>query len=241
MESINTLFTGGISDKEAFFSLFYEEEGFLSNLGKFARCRQVPIIRPEMAQLLQLLLRLQRPQRILEVGTAVAYSALLMSRFLPADGRLLTIERNPIMQREAEENLTAAKVWLAAQAQGGEPSAGQLERVQPDKIELLFGDAARLLPELRESFDFIFLDSAKAQYIHFLPELVRLLAAGGLLVTDNVLQNGEIMASRHLLPRRERTTHKRMREYLRAVGVHPQLTTHYFGLADGATVSIKKD
>lgn len=241
MESINTLFTGGISDKEAFFSLFYEEEGFLSNLGKFARCRQVPIIRPEMAQLLQLLLRLQRPQRILEVGTAVAYSALLMSRFLPADGRLLTIERNPIMQREAEENLTAAKVWLAAQVPGGESSAGQLERVQPDKIELLFGDAARLLPELRESFDFIFLDSAKAQYIHFLPELVRLLAAGGLLVTDNVLQNGEIMASRHLLPRRERTTHKRMREYLRAVGVHPQLTTHYFGLADGATVSIKKD
>ena len=240
MESINTLFTGGISDKEAFFSLFYEEEGFLSNLGKFARCRQVPIIRPEMAQLLQLLLRLQRPQRILEVGTAVAYSALLMSRFLPADGRLLTIERNPIMQREAEENLTAAKVWLAAQVPGGESSAGQLERVQPDKIELLFGDAARLLPELRESFDFIFLDSAKAQYIHFLPELVRLLAAGGLLVTDNVLQNGEIMASRHLLPRRERTTHKRMREYLRAVGVHPQLTTHYFGLADGATVSIKK-
>ena len=241
MESINTLFTGGISDKEAFFSLFYEEEGFLSNLGKFARCRQVPIIRPEMAQLLQLLLRLQRPRRILEVGTAVAYSALLMSRFLPADGRLLTIERNPIMQREAEENLTAAKQWLAAQVPGGESSAGQLERVQPDKIELLFGDAARLLPELRESFDFIFLDSAKAQYIHFLPELVRLLAAGGLLVTDNVLQNGEIMASRHLLPRRERTTHKRMREYLRAVGVHPQLTTHYFGLADGATVSIKKD
>ena len=240
MENINTLFTGGISDKEAFFSLFYEEEGFLSNLGKFARCRQVPIIRPEMAQLLQLLLRLQRPQRILEVGTAVAYSALLMSRFLPANGRLLTIERNPIMQREAEENLTAAKVWLAAQVPGGESSAGQLERVQPDKIELLFGDAARLLPELRESFDFIFLDSAKAQYIHFLPELVRLLAAGGLLVTDNVLQNGEIMASRHLLPRRERTTHKRMREYLRAVGVHPQLTTHYFGLADGATVSIKK-
>lgn len=240
MESINTLFTGGISDKEAFFSLFYEEEGFLSNLGKFARCRQVPIIRPEMAQLLQLLLRLQRPQRILEVGTAVAYSALLMSRFLPADGRLLTIERNPIMQREAEENLTAAKQWLAAQAQGDEPSAGQIERVQPDKIELLCGDAARLLPELRESFDFIFLDSAKAQYIHFLPELVRLLAAGGLLVTDNVLQNGEIMGSRYLLPRRERTTHKRMREYLRAVGTHPQLTTHYFGLADGATVSVKK-
>ena len=241
MENINTLFTGGISDKEAFFSLFYEEEGFLSDLGKSARRRQVPVIRPEMAQLLQLLLRLQRPRRILEVGTAEAYSALLMSRFLPADGRLLTIERNPIMQREAEENLTAAKLWLAAQAQGDEPSAGRPERVQPDKIELLCGDAARLLPELKESFDFIFLDSAKAQYIHFLPELVRLLTAGGLLVTDNVLQNGEIMVSRHLLPRRERTTHKRMREYLRAVGVHPQLTTHYFGLADGATVSIKKD
>ena len=241
MENINTLFTGGSSDKEAFFSLFYEEEGFLSDLGKSARRRQVPVIRPEMAQLLQLLLRLQRPRRILEVGTAVAYSALLMSRFLPADGRLLTIERNPIMQREAEENLTAAKVWLAAQVPGDEPSAGQPERVQPDKIELLCGDAARLLPELKEPFDFIFLDSAKAQYIHFLPELVRLLTAGGLLVTDNVLQNGEIMVSRHLLPRRERTTHKRMREYLRAVGVHPQLTTHYFGLADGVTVSIKKD
>ncbi len=240
MENINTLFTGGMTDTEAFFSLFYEEEGFLSNLGKFARCRQVPIIRPEMAQLLQLLLRLQRPQRILEVGTAVAYSALLMSRFLERDGKLVTIERNPVMRREAEENLAAAKAWLADQAEKERPSAGQPEKVQPDKIEILFGDAARLLPELKEPFDFIFLDSAKAQYIHFLPELVRLLGSGGLLVTDNVLQNGEIMGSRYLLPRRERTTHKRMREYLRAVGTHPQLTTHYFGLADGATVSVKK-
>ena len=240
MENINTLFTGGMTDTEAFFSLFYEEEGFLSDLGKFARRRQVPVIRPELAQLLQLLLRLQRPQRILEVGTAIAYSALLMSRFLERDGKLVTIERNPVMRREAEENLAAAKAWLADQAEKERPSAGQSEKVQPDKIELLCGDAARLLPELRESFDFIFLDSAKAQYIHFLPELVRLLAAGGLLVTDNVLQNGEIMGSRYLLPRRERTTHKRMREYLRAVGTHPQLTTHYFGLADGATVSVKK-
>ena len=240
MENINTLFTGGMTDTEAFFSLFYEEEGFLSDLGKFARCRQVPVIRPEMAQLLQLLLRLQRPQRILEVGTAVAYSALLMSRFLERDGKLVTIERNPVMRREAEENLAAAKAWLADQAEKERPSAGQPEKVQPDKIEILFGDAARLLPELKEPFDFIFLDSAKAQYIHFLPELVRLLGSGGLLVTDNVLQNGEIMGSRYLLPRRERTTHKRMREYLRAVGAHPQLTTHYFGLADGATVSVKK-
>ena len=240
MENINTLFTGGMTDTEAFFSLFYEEEGFLSDLGKFARRRQVPVIRPEMAQLLQLLLRLQKPGRILEVGTAIAYSALLMSRFLERDGKLVTIERNPVMRREAEENLAAAKAWLADQAEKERPSAGQPEKVQPDKIEILCGDAARLLPELKEPFDFIFLDSAKAQYIHFLPELVRLLGSGGLLVTDNVLQNGEIMGSRYLLPRRERTTHKRMREYLRAVGTHPQLTTHYFGLADGATVSVKK-
>ena len=236
MENRNTLFIGGISDTEAFFSLFYEEEGFLSDLGKSARRRKVPVIRPEMEQLLQLLLRLQKPQRILEIGTAIAYSALLMSRFLPASGKLLTIERNPVMQQEAVENIEAAKAWLAEQT-----SSGQIESIQPDKIELRFGDAAQLLPELKGTFDFIFLDSAKAQYIHFLPELVRLLPKGGLLVTDNVLQNGEIMLSRHLLPHRERTTHKRMRQYLREVGVHPQLTTHYFGVADGATVSIKRD
>ncbi len=243
MEQINDPWLCGLSDKEAFFSLFYEEGGFLSDLEKSARSRGVPIIRREMAQLLQLLLRLKRPCRILEIGTAVGYSALLMSRFLPENGELITLERNPVMWQEAKQNFAAAQK-AADSLEKMELLLENLKekrREQPEKIRLLTGDAAELLPKLEGAFDFIFLDSAKAQYIHFLPELVRLLAKEGLLVTDNVLQNGEIMASRHLLIRRERTTHKRMREYLRAIGSHRQLTTHYFGMADGVTVCIKKD
>lgn len=231
----------GLSDEEAFFSLFYEKEGFLFDLEKSARRRKVPIIRREMGQFLQLLLELKKPEKILEVGMAIGYSALLMSCFLPANGKLMTIERNPVMWREAEQRFAEAKASLASERDtGSQISAATKRRMQPDKIEMKIGDAADILVELDEKFDFIFLDSAKAQYINFLPELVRLLNHGGILVTDNVLQNGEIMHSKHLLLRRERTTHQRMRQYLKAISTHPQLDTYYFGFADGVTVCIKK-
>ena len=236
MDNGNNPFFGGANDREAFFSLFYEEEGFLFDLERSARSRKVPIIRKEMAQFLQLLLHIKKPEKVLEVGTAIGYSALLISKFLPEQGKLVTIERNPVMWQEARMRLQEAQE--AVSKEKDKPAARQL---QPAKIEMKIGDAADLLPKLEEGYDFIFLDSAKAQYIHFLQDLVRLLNPGGLLVTDNVLQNGEIMRSRHLLIRRERTTHRRMRQYLKEISNHPALQTYYFGMADGVTVCIKTE
>ncbi|RRD95762.1 O-methyltransferase [Clostridiales bacterium COT073_COT-073] len=230
-----------MNEKEAFFSLFYEEESFLFDLEKSARSRQVPIVRREMAQFLQLLLMIKKPQTILEVGTAIGYSALLMSQFLPENGKILTIERNPLMWQEAQQQFKRAEKWLQQQV-GLSVLANEQSKFlpQPDKIELKIGDAAQILPQLTATFDFVFLDSAKAQYINFLPEILRLLKPEGLLVTDNVLQAGEIMRSKYLLTRRERTTHRRMRQYLRAISHQPELSTFYFGMADGVTVCVKK-
>lgn len=218
----------GLNETESFFALYYEKEGFINDLERSARKRQVPIIRREMVQLLGLILDLHQPKKILEIGTAVGFSALLMSQYLPANGKIITIERNPLMWREAEENIEKAKIAL---------NHGSGGRIQPNQIEIQKGDAAELLKKLDGAFDLIFLDAAKAQYINYLPELLRLLRPEGLLITDNVLQSGEIMASRFLLTRRERTTHKRMREYLRAISRHPQLQTTYLGIADGVTIS----
>lgn len=224
-------FESGLRERENFLALFYEKSNYLTELEKDARARKVPIIRREMMQLIELLLSLTKPEKILEVGTAVGFSALLMSGFLHSDGKLVTIERNPVMYEEALRRFEEAKAYVENHPQC---------KMKPERIELKIGDAGEILPALEEQFDIIFLDSAKAQYINFLPHLVRLLKKGGLLITDNTLQNGEIIHSKHLLIRRERTTYRRMRQYLWAIGQHPELTTKYFGLADGVTVSIKK-
>lgn len=225
-------FFDGLNERERFFSLFYTQDDFLKNLEKSARERKVPIIRREMVQFMELMLGMIRPKRILEVGTAIGFSALMMSRFLTEDGTLETIERNPVMWQEALQRIEEAKAYKDLHPEND---------LKPEKIAVKIGDAADILPTLDAGYDVIFLDSAKAQYINFLPELLRLLRVGGFLITDNVLQNGEIMASKHLLIRRERTTHRRMREYLWAISKEQKLKTKYFGFADGVTVSLKQE
>ena len=107
-------------------------------------------------------------------------------------------------------------------------------------ITLLTGDAKEVLPTIEEPFDFIFMDAAKGQYIHFLPEVLRLLKSGGTLISDNVLQDGDIIQSRFAVTRRNRTIHKRMREYLYTLTHHEELTTAVLPIGDGITVSVKK-
>lgn len=193
---------------------------FLDEIERSAREAQVPVIRRSMQGLLKFLLELAKPKSILEVGTAVGFSALLMSEYAPEDCRITTIEKYEKRIPVARENFRRA---------------GQEER-----ITLLEGDATEILKTLEGFFDLVFMDAAKGQYIHFLPDILRLLAPGGLLVSDNVLQDGDIMESRFAVTRRNRTIHARMREYLYELTHHPLLETVILPVGDGVTLSVRQ-
>lgn len=194
---------------------------FLDELERQACEDFVPIIRREMQSFLKVLLAVHRPAKILEVGTAVGFSTLLMSEYTGVDCHITTIEKYEKRIPIARENFKKAG--------------------REDRITLLEGDAMEILKELQDSFDFIFMDAAKGQYIHFLPEVLRLLKPGGVLVSDNVLQDGDIIESRFAVERRNRTIYKRMRDYLYELKHNEQLLTTIIPIGDGATVSIKQE
>ena len=181
----------------------------------------VPIIRKEMQQFLKLLLAMKRPMRILEVGTAVGFSAILMAEYDPVPCEITTIENYEKRIPIARENFRRAG--------------------KEDRITFLTGDAGEILPTLSGRYDMIFMDAAKGQYIHWLPDVVRLLAPGGVLMSDNVLQEGELIESHYLVERRNRTIYKRMREYLYELKHHPQLMTSIIPLGDGVSLSVKEE
>lgn len=193
---------------------------FLDQIEREALETNVPVIRTQTQGLLRFLLAMRRPMSILEVGCAIGFSALLMSEYAPEGCKITTIEKY-------EKRIPVAKANFAR--------AGKEEA-----ITLLEGDAADILGELPGSYDFIFMDAAKGQYIHFLPEVLRLLAPGGLLVSDNVLQDGDILESRFAVERRNRTIHSRMREYLYELTHHEALQTVVLPIGDGVTVSCLK-
>ncbi|MCI5856948.1 MAG: O-methyltransferase [Agathobacter sp.] len=180
----------------------------------------VPIIRKEMQSFLKLLLAMKRPKRILEVGAAVGFSSILMAEYTGADCKITTIENY-------EKRIPIAKANFAR--------AGM-----QDRITLLEGDAQEILPTLTEPFDLIFMDAAKGQYINFMPEVLRLLAPQGVLVSDNVLQDGDIIESHYIVERRNRTIYKRMREYLYELTHNEELVTAVLPVGDGITVSSRK-
>lgn len=186
-----------------------------------AAASYVPIIRRETAALLKTMVALKRPRKILEVGTAVGYSALLMARVMPEDSHITTIEKFEKRLPIAKENFKKAGM--------------------EDKITLLAGDAGRILSELTGPYDFIFMDAAKGQYIHWLPDVMRLLAPGGLLMSDNVLQDGTIVESRYAVERRDRTIHVRMREYLYTLKHMEELETTILPIGDGVALSVLKE
>ncbi len=193
----------------------------LNRIEKEALETYVPIIRRETQSFLRTLLAAAKPKSILEVGTAVGFSALLMAQYSPADTHITTIEKYEKRIPIARENFRRAG--------------------REDQITLLEGDAADILKELTDTYDFIFMDAAKGQYIHFLPDILRLLAPGGILLSDNVLQDGDIIESRFAVERRDRTIHSRMREYLYTLTHHPAFTTSVLPVGDGMTLSVKKE
>ena len=192
----------------------------LDQIEKEAIETYVPIIRKEMQTFLKTLLAIKRPARILEVGTAIGFSAILMAEYNPAECQITTIENYEKRIPIARDNFVRA----------GKDS----------QITLLEGDAAEVLKELEEPFDFIFMDAAKGQYIHFMPEVLRLLGKDGILVSDNVMQDGDIIESRYVVTRRNRTIHKRMRDYLYQLTHHEELMTSILPIGDGITLSVRK-
>lgn len=192
---------------------------FLDEIEKNALETEVPIIRKEMQRFIRFLLTLHRPETILEVGTAVGFSALLMSEYAPRGCRITTIEKYDKRIPIARENFKKAG--------------------KEQQITLIEGDAAEVLSTLHETYDLIFMDAAKGQYIHFLPDILRLLPEGGLLLSDNVLQDGDVIESRFAVTRRNRTIHGRMRKYLYELTHHPELETVILPVGDGITLSVK--
>ena len=192
---------------------------FLNELEQEAVDTYVPIIRKEMQSFLKVMLSIIRPEKILEVGTAIGFSTLLMCEYNPAACHITTIENYPVRIPIARENFKKAG--------------------REEQITLLEGDATEILKELDDSYDFIFMDAAKGQYIHFLPDILRLMKKGSVLISDNVLQDGDIVESRFLVERRNRTIHKRMREYLYELKHKEQLITSVVPLGDGITISVK--
>lgn len=199
-------------------SLDKGNSAFLYELEKTAHETGIPIVRSETQALLRFLLKLTGPEQILEVGTAIGFSALLMSDAAP-QAAVTTIEKYEKRIPLARENFRKAG--------------------REDRITLLEGDAADILKELTGSYDFIFMDAAKGQYSHFFPDVYRLLAPGGLLVSDNVLQDGDVIESRYAVTRRNRTIHARMREYLYELTHHEGLESVILPVGDGVALSTK--
>ena len=194
----------------------------LEELEKSSRQMGVPIIRSSTRSLLRFVLADVRPERILEIGAAVGFSAIFMATFSPAPVRIDTIENYDKRIAVARQNIRTA----------------QME----DRINLIEGDAMAVLEELERDgmiYDMIFIDAAKAQYPNYLPVCKKMLREGGILVSDNVLFDGDIVLSRFAVRRRDRTIHARMREYLRMISEDAELVTTILPIGDGMTLSVK--
>ena len=201
-------------------SLEQDNPPIISAIEKEAKETDVPIIRTQTQAFIRLLLAMKKPMSILEVGCAIGFSALFMSEYAPEGCRITTIEKYEKRIPIAKENFKRAG--------------------KEDVITLLEGDAADWLKKLDGTYDFIFMDAAKGQYINFLPEVLRLMPEGGLLLSDNVLQDGDIIQSRYAVTRRNRTIHTRMRDYLYELKHNPQLETAILPIGDGVTLSVRR-
>ncbi len=192
---------------------------YLDELERTAKAQDVPIIRKDSQALLKFLMVQAKPLNILEVGCAIGFSALLMAEYSPIDAKITTIEKFEKRIPIARDNF--------------------IKFDTNNKITLLEGDATEILKTLTPGYDFIFMDAAKGQYINFLPDCLRILNKGGLLVSDNVLQDGDVIESRFAVTRRNRTIHARMREYLYELKHNDSLNTVILTVGDGMTLSVK--
>ncbi len=200
-------------------SLDRPEPEYLEQLAAGARAAQIPIIRPAMMDCMRTMILIHRPMSILEIGCAIGFSALYMREYAPEGCQITTIENYPPRISEAKENFA---------------------RYDTDgRITLLEGDAVELIKGLTGPYDMIFMDGPKAQYINMYDDIKCLLDKGGILISDNILQDGDILESRYAVTRRDRTIHSRMRDYLFALTHDDDYSTSILPVADGATLSVR--
>ena len=190
----------------------------LGELEEYAEVNSVPIVQPETAQFLEVITKIKRPERILEIGCAIGYSAMLMAEGLAENGSITTLEWDKDMAELARENIKKAGL--------------------ENTINVINRDAKEVLPTLTGEYDIIFLDGPKAHYIHMLNDCVRLLKKGGILIADNVLYKGMTADPEHVV-RRKITIVKRLQHFIGAQMQHPELRASLLPLGDGVTIAVK--
>ena len=193
--------------------------GSLGELEELAHENGVPVIPHETVVFLQFLLKQKQPKNVLEIGTAIGFSASLMAETLGEDAKITTIDRFPVMIEKAKKNFE--KLGLT------------------DQVTLLEGDAADLLSSLEGPYDFIFMDSAKSKYITFLPECLRLLSDDGVLMVDDVFQAGTVLQPIEEIPRKNRSIHRHLNEFLEEITKSSELTSTLLPLGDGVALISK--
>ncbi len=201
-------------------SLDRPEDSLTESIYREAKAIGIPVIRQQMKSFIKVMLQISQPERILEIGSGVGYSAVFMAHCCEGRCSVTTIERDAVRAAKARENINLSPYG--------------------ESITLIEGDALKIMKQLQQEVDVIFMDAAKGQYIHFLPDSLRLLKKGGMLITDNVLREGDILESRFAVERRDRTIHKRVRDYLYEIKHNEQLVTSIIPLADGVAVSVKQ-
>ena len=201
-------------------SILPENEDYLKELELFAYENHIPIVEREVAQLLKVLLKIHRPKKILEIGTAIGYSSLVMASSTDIDCSITTIERRRDMVELAEKNIN--------------------DTVYKDRIKVLYGEAEDILPSLDDIYDFIFLDAAKGQYMEFFNHCSNLIQENGLIVSDNVLFKG-MVASDDLVIRRKKTIVKRLRAYLKHINYLEGYTSCVIPIGDGVALTYREE
>lgn len=175
----------------------------------------IPIIMDDTLEVMEKYLTEMKPERILEIGTAVGYSAMCFTKFLAEDGRIDTIERESERVKEAKENIKKVGV--------------------EDKIRIYEGDAVEILPTLKEKYDAVFIDAAKGKYPFFLKEALRMIKPNGIIFADNILYKGYVMSDYN--KHKQRTAVRNLREYIKEVSENPNLETQILEVGDGLAVS----
>lgn len=201
-------------------SLFPPHEGILKELEEYALDHNIPIVEREVAQLLKVLLKIHKPKRILEVGTAIGYSAILMASSTEDSCIIDTIERNDDMVYIARQNIKKA--------------------AYDHRIKVFYGEAQEILKYLKAKYDFIFLDAAKGQYLDFFSDCAKLLNIGGIIISDNVLYKG-MVASDKLVVRRKKTIVNRLRKYLKYINNLENFETCVIPIGDGVSITYREE